>query len=157
MSIFGAQFPDLDQMWKHAFNHRDWFTHSAFPGLIMMGLVLLSGNRTETNILLPILSFFFIGKASHLILDYFPTWNPDSKDPLNIVYAVEWFATGLTGEEISQKLQGTYLIHFPGFVKFFGAKRETLPTNLTRFYLILNAIVLVILGIYFLISFNQFT
>lgn len=157
MSIFGSQSPDLDQMWKKLFNHRDWFTHSAFPELIMTFLIFIAGDREETNILYPIMAFFFIGKATHLFLDYFPTWNPHDKDIMNIAYSIEWFATGLTGEEISQKLTGTYLIHFPGLLKWFGFERETLGTKMTRFYLFTNGIILIGLGVFFIISFNRFS
>ncbi len=159
MSIFGAEFPDLDQLWKRMFNHRDWFLHSCFPGLIILGLVQLTGSREETNILFPILAFFYLGIATHLLLDYFPTWKSGTGkgvDVQDIAYGITYLVDGVTGQELTQKLTGTYLIHFPGFIKKFGASRETLDKKFTRGYLMLNALVLIAMATYALDSFNKF-
>ncbi len=153
LSVFGAQFPDLDLIWGKLFAHRDWFFHSAFPSLLMMGLVYLSRTVAQTHIVYPLLAFFNIGMFTHLILDYFPTWKEKSGNDLDqIMYAADWVATGITGEEITQKMSGTYLIHLP---RFFW-KDKTISKFWTRIYLFSNGFVLLGLAILQLYLFNSF-
>ncbi len=158
MAVFGSQFPDLDQMWKRIFGHRDWLLHSAIPSIIMA--VLVVNGSTDNVILYPILAIFNIGVASHLILDYFPTWEGNNNKKLDfgdIVYATHWVFDGISGSEDLQKMVGTYLIHFPKWFKNFGLKRNTLDKVWTRIYLILNALILLGLAVFFIARFEQLT
>ncbi len=147
IGIFGAEFPDLDQLnvpsnWV---KHRDWFFHSSFPIIIVSGTILFTSS--ESNILLPILGIFAISEGTHLILDLFPTYRLKEKDKGmlgGIRYFFKWFMTGLTGQEIDHKLVGTYLIHHPFH---HGKERKTLTLHASRWYLFLNGIVSMGLGV----------
>ena len=156
MALFGAQFPDLDQMWKKIFGHRDWLLHSSIPSILMV--VLVVNGSIENKILYPILALFNLGVASHLLLDYFPTWEGDHDKKLefsDVVYATTWVFDGITGSENIQKMVGTYLIHFPGWVKSFGLKRNTLTKIWTRVYLLVNALILIGISVFLLFRFEQ--
>ncbi len=158
LTLFGAEFPDLDQIFKKAFSHRDWFTHSAiFPLMIsLLSLGVTNPVSDDINIvLLPTIAMFNIGVASHLIMDYFPTWkNPGEDGKLDIAdlrYATEWAFQGITGDELVQKLVGTYLIHFP----FAFRGRQTLNKTATRIYVITNALILIVLAYFMVFIFNR--
>lgn len=161
MTIWGAEFPDMDQMFRSVFKHRDWYTHSAiFPAILSFLVISTSDPSVEGNFntgLLPVVAMINIGVASHLIADYFPTWKPVSKngqlEVADMKYALGWAFEGLTGDELVQKLVGTYLIHIPWLQFFTKDGRVTMNKMWTRVYLIANAIVLIILSYYMI---NQF-
>lgn len=158
MTIFGAEFPDLDQIWRQFFDHRDWLLHSAIVPVLMLYFII--GASTDNIIMYPLMALFCIGTASHLFLDYFPTWSGDPDKQLelsDISYAAQWIYDGISGEELTQKLSGTYLIHFPGFMKKFGFKRQTFNKKMTRIYLFVNAIILIILAIILFVLFEHAT
>ena len=156
LAIFGGVFPDLDQSYKSLFSHRDWLTHSAIIPLIFSGILLYSGSVNAP--LFPVMAMFNLGVASHLLLDYFPSWksggkNEKDKDFEDIVYALEWAVEGLTGKELVQQLTGTYLVHFP----ISGPKgRKTLDVNKTRMYFIVNALILIVMGIFLIYLYNKY-
>ena len=145
LTLYGAEFPDIDQLYKKIFNHRDWLTHSSILPTILFILALIS----KENSLYPLLAFFCLGVSSHLIMDYFPTWKDDGDkkfEPRDIEYALKWVEQGVTGKELVQQLVGTYLIHLPlrvpKEIKGDLSGRKTLTVVGTRLYLYVNALLL---------------
>jgi len=159
MTLYGSEFPDLDQLFKKVLNHRDWFTHSSIlPVLLSLFTVFVSNATVEGSIngvYLPILAFFSLGVSSHLFMDYLPTWHNHTEDGKfefsDISYAVKFGVEGLTGDELVEKLVGTYLIHLPWRSATTG--RKTLTKIQTRFYLFLNGFILLFLAAFLFLVF----
>ena len=163
LTLYGAEFPDFDQLFKKILNHRDWLSHSAILPLFLSLFALITSNATKegsiNGVYMPILAFFSLGVASHLILDWFPTYKNTTEDGKlefsDVEYAIKFGIQGLTGEELVQKLVGTYLIHLP--FKSIKSGRKTLTAKQTRIYLISNALILILLSIFLFLSFaNQY-
>lgn len=149
--LLGAEMSDYDLLWKSFLQHRHIFTHSIMiPVLIVLPVFTVT---TETNFLLPAFGLFMIGYGSHLVLDLFPSWKEKDGKILDSRETLTWLTTGLTGDELYTKLQGTYLIHLPWKTK---NKRKTLNLNATRAWLIVNALILFSFGIIIMFFFNKF-
>ncbi len=154
MAMVGSEFPDWDFQFKQL-QHRDIATHSNFIAFIFVGIVLISVaffniSQTTASYVL-ILASFMIGLGSHLLLDLFPTYDPEKliKDKgvyRGIGYMVRAVIQGLTGKEIVMRMTGSYLIHFPIRIK----GRKTFPLALTRWWLFLNGLVSIFFA-YFLV------
>ena len=154
MAMVGSEFPDWDFQFKQL-QHRDIATHSNFITFIFVGVVLVSVaffdiSQTTASYVL-ILAAFMVGLGSHLLLDLFPTYDPekliqDRGVYRGLSYMIRAVIQGLTGKEIVMKMTGTYLIHFP--LKLKG--RKTLPLKLTRWWLFLNGLLSIAFA-YFLV------
>lgn len=66
--IFGAYFPDIDLDFGTRF-HRNLITHSHIVVMFIAAVYL----TTPVSQVLELLGFFFLGYASHLLLDIFPS------------------------------------------------------------------------------------
>jgi len=66
--IFGAYFPDIDLDFGTRF-HRNLFTHSHIVVMFIAAVYF----TTPVPQVLELLGFFFLGYASHLLLDIFPS------------------------------------------------------------------------------------
>ncbi len=154
MAMVGSEFPDWDFQVKQL-QHRDIATHSNFISFIFVGLVLVSVTYFETSqttaSYVLIIAAFLIGLGSHLLLDLFPTYDPEKLLQERGVYKglgymIRAVIQGLTGKEIVMKMTGSYLIHFPIRIK----GRKTLPLRLTRWWLFFNGLISIAFA-YFLV------
>lgn len=162
MALIGAEAPDWDLMlnWAH---HRDIGTHSFFIPLFITITYLFQKSMNIVNdpslYLALIYAPFFLGFASHLILDLFPSVDPEKEVKEKGVtrttaMLLGGFVSGLTGVQTIKALQGTYLIHLP-FKMPVGSEKEgktweirkTLPKHATRWWLFCNGVVTGLLGI----------
>ncbi len=113
----------------------------------------------QTLILALFFTPFFLGFSSHLILDLFPSVDPESEVKEKVVtrttaMLVCGFVSGLTGVETIKALHGTYLIHLPLKMPIKSEKekdawkiRRTLPLHASRWWLFFNGIITGLLGI----------
>ena len=162
MAIVGSEFPDWDHM-IHFLSHRDITTHSAGIAVLLFLVyttnVFFFENLNQTLVYGLALAAFMIGLGSHLLLDLFPTYDPEKlindKGALQAsAYMLGGVIQGLTGQELVKALKGTYLIHLPfkSPVMKEGKKvgrwemRRTLPLHQTRWWLFINGIISLLLG-----------
>ena len=165
MALIGAEAPDWDLLlnWMH---HRDIGTHSVFIPLFITIVFLIQKIMTPddpTLVLALVFTPFLLGFASHLLLDLFPSVDPEKevkeKGVTNTtVMLLGGFVSGLTGLETIKALQGTYLIHLPFKMPVKSEKkreawemRKTLPLHASRWWLFFNGVITGLLGIVLLI------
>ncbi|UCG02082.1 MAG: hypothetical protein JSW11_21125 [Candidatus Heimdallarchaeota archaeon] len=165
MALIGAEAPDWDLLlnWMH---HRDIATHSVFIPLIIAITFFIQkfmGFPEEILILALVFTPFFLGFASHLLLDLFPSVDPEKEVKEKGVtrttaMLVGGFVSGLTGMETIKALQGTYLIHLPFKMPVKSEKerdtwemRRTLPLHASRWWLFFNGLITGLLGIFLLV------
>ncbi|MFX1255498.1 MAG: hypothetical protein ACFFCZ_28100 [Promethearchaeota archaeon] len=161
MSLIGSLASDWDLL-TGKLQHRDIITHSALIPLVFVGIFLLQKYADPTDLgLISVLIIvpFFLGFASHLIVDLMPTVNPEeeikntgySRTTLTLLGGA---VQGVTGMELVKALQGTFLIHLPIRTPIPNSKtlmswerRKTLAKSATRWWLFLNGIFIILLGI----------
>ncbi|MFX0123424.1 MAG: hypothetical protein ACFFAE_07265 [Candidatus Hodarchaeota archaeon] len=166
MALIGAEAPDWDLLlnWMH---HRDIATHSVFIPIFITITFLIQKFMAipddQSLILALIFSPFFLGFASHLLLDLFPSVDPEKEVKEKGVtrttaMLVGGFVSGLTGVETIKALQGTYLIHLPFKMPVKSEKerdtwemRRTLPLHSSRWWLFFNGLITSVLGILLLV------
>ncbi|MHA2243603.1 MAG: hypothetical protein ACXADY_01410 [Candidatus Hodarchaeales archaeon] len=161
MALIGAEAPDWDLLlnWMH---HRDIATHSIGIPLIITGTFLVQKLMTPddpTLVLALIFAPFLLGFGSHLLLDLFPSVDPEREIKekgitKTTATLLGGFVSGLTGVETIKALQGTYLIHLPLKLPVISEKegkyvemRKTYPKHLTRWWLFFNGLISGLLGI----------
>ncbi|MFX0207172.1 MAG: hypothetical protein ACFFDT_14375 [Candidatus Hodarchaeota archaeon] len=162
MALIGAEAPDWDLLlnWMH---HRDIATHSIFIPLFIVltffvqKFLAIPDDQTLTVAL--VFTPFCLGFASHLILDLFPSVDPEKEVKEKGVtrttaMLVGGFVSGLTGVETIKALQGTYLIHLPFKMPIKSEEerdkwemRRTLPLHASRWWLFFNGLISGLLGI----------
>ncbi|MFX0015748.1 MAG: hypothetical protein ACFFB2_01265 [Promethearchaeota archaeon] len=163
MTLIGAEAPDWDLLlnWMH---HRDIVTHSIFIPLFItitfLIQIFLAIPDDQSLILSLIFLPFFLGFMSHLLLDLFPSVDPEREVKERGVtrttaMLVGGFVSGLTGVKTIKALQGTYLIHLPVKMPVKNEKerdiwemRRTLPLHASRWWLFLNGLITGVLGIF---------
>lgn len=165
MALIGAEAPDWDLLinWMH---HRDILTHSIGIPLIITGTFLAQKIVTPddpTLILALVFAPFLIGFGSHLLLDLFPSVDPERElaekgITKTTATLLGGFVSGLTGIETIKALQGTYLIHLPWRMPVVSEKkgvfvemRKTYPKHLTRWWLFFNGLISGLLGIFLVV------
>lgn len=165
MALIGAEAPDWDLLlnWMH---HRDIATHSIGIPLIITGTFLVQKTMTPddpTLVLALIFAPFLFGFGSHLLLDLFPSVDPEREIKekgitKTTATLLGGFVSGLTGVETIKALQGTYLIHLPFKMPVVSEKegkyvemRKTYPKHLTRWWLFFNGLISGLLGIFLVI------
>lgn len=161
LALIGAEAPDWDLLlnWMH---HRDIGTHSALIPLFITSAFLIQKFIDETD---PTLVFaliftpFLLGFASHLLLDLFPSVDPEKEIKekgitKTTATLLGGFVSGLTGIETIKALKGTYLIHLPFRMPVKSEKkgefveiRKTLPLKASRWWLFFNGLISGLLGI----------
>jgi len=162
MALIGAEAPDWDLLlnWMH---HRDVATHSVFIPLFITITFLIQKYLAipddQSLILALVFTPFFLGFASHLLLDLFPSVDPEKEIKEKGVtrttaMLVGGFVSGLTGVETIKALQGTYLIHLPFKMPVKNKKkrdtwemRRTLPLHTSRWWLFFNGLITGVLGV----------
>lgn len=105
-----------------------------------------------------VVSAFLVTNASHFFLDLFPVWK-GSGDRVKgtmkggVMAPARWFFEGLSGDQIYEKLEGTYRIHLPfaipekkelkrkGKTVHPEEMMKTLPALQTRAWLVLSGLV----------------
>jgi hypothetical protein len=165
LALIGAEAPDWDLLlnWMH---HRDIGTHSAFIPLFIAGAFLVQKFIDETNptlVLALIFTPFLLGFASHLMLDLFPSVDPEKEIKekgitKTTAMLLGGFVSGLTGVETIKALKGTYLIHLPFKMPVRSEKkgefeeiRKTLPLKASRWWLFFNSLISGLLGVILLV------
>ncbi|MHA1970106.1 MAG: hypothetical protein ACW964_20220 [Candidatus Hodarchaeales archaeon] len=165
MALIGAEAPDWDLLlnWMH---HRDIATHSIGIPIIITVTFLIQKFITPddpTLILALVFSPFLLGFGSHLILDLFPSVDPEKElkekgITKTTATLLGGFVSGLTGVETIKALQGTYLIHLPFKMPVISEKegifveiRKTYPLHLSRWWLFFNGLISGFLGIFLVI------
>lgn len=178
--LVGSEIADYDKAvaWMQ---HRDWLTHSCIiPGIlsaiVMVFTVIKVGNPIQTllfnpavnTVLLLGMSVFALGAASHLFLDYFPPIKEaelhNKKGSLTAGHELaDFYVSGMTGQELFRRLQGTALVHFWWTVSMPKeekkkktkqekyAMRRTLDSKQSQAYYLTNGIILLLIaGLLFL-------
>jgi hypothetical protein len=165
LALIGAEAPDWDLLlnWMH---HRDIGTHSVLIPLFIAGAFLVQKFINETD---PTLVFaliftpFLLGFASHLLLDLFPSVDPEKEIKekgitKTTAMLLGGFVSGLTGVETIKALKGTYLIHLPFKMPVRSEKkdefieiRRTLPLKASRWWLFFNGLISGLLGVILLV------
>jgi len=156
LALFGSTLSDFDLLYKYLnpWHHRSVITHSALIPTIAM---MIYWYPTPLQYYAMLMICFFLGFASHLFLDYFPS--------VDIEKLLAQQKYERVGEEVTssllvgftpfenlderdlKRLSGTYNIHFPK--RFLLGKKMTkvLPPNMTRLWLIVNGIIVLAFGI----------
>jgi hypothetical protein len=158
IAALGSEVPDIDQIADRIFHHRDWFTHSPIFAAIIFVLAYEYGDLFGIKLVAYVVSAFLITNASHFFLDLFPVWK-GSGDRVKgtmkggAMAPARWFFEGLTGDQIYEKLEGTYRIHLPFAIPEKKAQKKkgkkvapeemmkTLPAIQTRAWLVLSGVV----------------
>ncbi|MHA2225542.1 MAG: hypothetical protein ACXAC8_10085 [Candidatus Hodarchaeales archaeon] len=165
LALIGAEAPDWDLLlnWMH---HRDIATHSIFIPLFITIAFLVQKilvPNDPTLILALVFTPFFLGFASHLLLDLFPSVDPEKEVKekgitKTTAMILGGFVSGLTGVETIKALQGTYLIHLPFKMPVKSEKekkvwelRKTFPKHLSRWWLFINGLITGGLGVLLLV------
>ncbi|MHA1912710.1 MAG: metal-dependent hydrolase [Candidatus Kariarchaeaceae archaeon] len=151
--VFGAEFPDLDQVYKKFFSHRDMLTHSAIVPLFLTALSFYS----EDQVLKPLIAFFLLGVASHLILDILPTYKRKKNGHLDLssmAYTVGWTIKGVRVASLTKDLNGTYLAHYPFKIRIKGYR--TLNSTSSKIFFVANGLICLVLASWLLHSFLTF-
>lgn len=162
MAMIGAEAPDWDLLinWMH---HRDIATHSVF---IPLGITAIFFYQKITDLADPTLRPlalvfvpFLLGFASHLLLDLFPSVDPEREVKekgitKTTATLLGGFVSGITGIETIKALQGTYLIHLPFRMPVKSEKkdkfmeiRKTFPLHTSRWWLFINALICDLLAV----------
>ncbi len=161
MALIGAEAPDWDLLvgWLH---HRDISTHSIFIPLVITIVFLIQKYMTPddpTLVLALVFTPFLLGFSSHLLLDLFPSVDPEKEIKEKGVthtaaLLLGGLISGLTGVETIKALQGTYLIHLPFKMPVLSEKkgkawelRRTLPLHASRWWLFFSGLITGLLGI----------
>nr|MDO8081747.1 hypothetical protein [Candidatus Freyarchaeota archaeon] len=175
--LTGAEIADYDKaiMWLQ---HRDWLTHSCIlPGIFSAIVIVFTfvqiGNPLQTLIFNPAvntalllgLAVFSLGAASHLFLDYFPPIKPEElhskKGSLVAGHeAADYYISGMTGQELFRRLEGTALVHFWWQVevekeekkprsrgKGYELRRTLQPRQSQAYYMLNGTVLLIIAGL----------
>jgi len=158
IAALGSEVPDIDQVADKVFHHRDWFTHSPILSTVLFVLAFRYGEIFGIRLVAYVVTAFLVTNASHFFLDLFPVWkgSGDRKKGTmkgGLMAPARWFVEGLSGDQIYEKLEGTYRIHLPFAIpekkeqKKKGKKvvpeemMKTLPPNKTRAWLVLSGLV----------------
>ncbi|MFW9855621.1 MAG: hypothetical protein ACFFFG_11200 [Candidatus Thorarchaeota archaeon] len=166
MGLIGAEAPDWDLLinWMH---HRDIITHSIFIPIGITAIFFYQKFADPSDPTLAPLALvftpFLVGFASHLLLDLFPSVDPEKEVKekgitKTTATLLGGFVSGLTGIETIKALQGTYLIHLPFRLPVKSEKkdkfieiRRTFPLHTSRWWLFFSGLISGALGIALLI------
>jgi membrane-bound metal-dependent hydrolase YbcI (DUF457 family) len=152
-TVFGAEFPDLDQVYKKFFSHRDMLTHSALVPAFLTVLTFYSNDE----VLKPLIAFFLLGVASHLFLDVLPTYKHKKNGHLdirNVAYTIGWTIKGVKVASLTEDINGTYLAHYPLQIRIKGYR--ALNSISTKIFFVTNGLICLILATWLLSSFLTF-
>lgn len=171
MALLGSEIADFDLIlgWL---SHRDILTHSffipVFITITVIGQQFISPGDPSIILSLIFIPFLF-GFASHLFLDLFPNLDPEKEIKeksisKTAVMLLGGAIQGLTGTELIKAMKGTYLIHLPFRMKItdvalrdrkdkYIENRKTFPLHTTRWWLFLNGLITVFLGLSILLAY----
>jgi len=157
IAALGSEVPDIDQVADRVFHHRDWFTHSSIFAAILFILGYMYGDYFGIALTGYIIGAFLVTNASHFFLDLFPVWKGSGdreKGTMKggMMAPARWFFEGVTGDQIYERLVGTYDIHLPfaipemrelkrkGKTVYAEEMMKTLPALQTRAWLVISGI-----------------
>ena len=158
IAALGSEVPDIDQIADRIFHHRDWFTHSSIFATIIFVLAYMYGDYFGISLVAYVVSAFLVTNASHFFLDLFPVWKGSGDREKGTMKSgmmapARWLIEGVTGDQLYERLEGTYRIHLPFAIpekKEMKKKgkavapeemMKTLPASQTRAWLILSGLV----------------
>jgi hypothetical protein len=155
LAMSGATLADIDHQigWL---SHRDITTHSALlPTLAVLPQLYLIYIGDTSNVFFMLYPLpFALAYGTHLLLDLFPTFDPEKVAKQKGVIeatmkSVGAIVQGISSKEIVSKMSGSYRVMFP--IRIFGYK--SLGLHKTRFWLFFHGLYcFIISGVIFYVA-----